>query len=55
MDNEIYMKQCIEIAKQSEDIQEIPVGSLLIQNNIILAKSHNTSINKIGSRIVSWD
>ena len=46
MDNVIYMKQCIEIARQSGDIQEIPVGSLLIQNNIILAKSHNTSINK---------
>ena len=45
MNNELYMKKCLTLAKKSEIKNEIPVGALLTQNNIILAESHNLSVN----------
>jgi len=45
MNNELYIKKCLTLAKKSEIKNEIPVGALLTQNNIILAESHNLSIN----------
>jgi len=45
MNNELYIKKCLALAKKSEMKNEVPVGAILIQNNIILAESHNLSIN----------
>ena len=45
MNNELYIKKCLVLAKKSEMKNEVPVGAILIQNNIILAESHNLSIN----------
>ena len=45
MNNELYIKKCLALAKKSEMKNEIPVGAILTQNNIILAESHNLSIN----------
>jgi len=46
MNNELYMKKCILLAKESEAKEEIPVGALLTQNNIILSESYNLQIRK---------
>jgi tRNA(adenine34) deaminase len=45
MNNELYIKKCLALARKSEMKNEIPVGAILTQNNIILAESHNLSIN----------
>jgi len=45
MNNELYIKKCLALARKSEMKYEIPVGAILTQNNIILAESHNLSIN----------
>ena len=45
MNIELYIKKCLALARKSEMKYEIPVGAILTQNNIILAESHNLSIN----------
>ena len=45
MDNEYYMKKCIELANQAELRREIPVGAILVNENKIISQSHNLSIN----------
>ena len=45
MNNEYYMKKCIELAKQSEMSSEIPVGALLVHDGKIISESHNLSIS----------
>ena len=45
MNNELYIKKCLALARKSEMKNEIPVGAILTQNNIILAESHNLSIS----------
>ena len=45
MNNELYIKKCLALAKKSEVKNEIPIGAVLTQNNIILAESHNLCIN----------
>ena len=45
MNNEYYMKKCIELAKKSEMSSEIPVGALLVHDSKIISESHNLSIS----------
>ena len=45
MNDESYIKKCIELAKKSETLKEIPVGALLIINNEIIFESHNSPIS----------
>tara|TARA_B100000035_G_scaffold143993_1_gene122603 strand:- start:3142 stop:3594 length:453 start_codon:yes stop_codon:yes gene_type:complete len=45
MDNEYYMKKCIELANQAELCREIPVGAILVNEDKIISQSHNLSIN----------
>ena len=45
MNHEFYIKECISLAKYSEEYGEIPVGALLLKNNKIISKAHNTSIS----------
>ena len=45
MNHEFYMKECISLARRSEEYGEIPVGALLLRNNKIISKAHNTSIS----------
>tara|TARA_B100000575_G_C22765394_1_gene455131 strand:+ start:58 stop:510 length:453 start_codon:yes stop_codon:yes gene_type:complete len=44
MNDESYIKKCIELAKKSEIQKEIPVGALLIIDNDIIFESHNSPI-----------
>ena len=45
MNHEFYIKECISLAKKSEEYGEIPVGAILLQENKIISKAHNTSIS----------
>jgi len=45
MNHEFYIKECIALAKISEEYGEIPVGAILLQKNKIISKAHNTSIS----------
>ena len=45
MNHEFYLKECISLAKKSEEYGEIPVGAILLQKNKIISKAHNTSIS----------
>lgn len=44
MDHEFYINRCCILANKSQTSNEIPVGSLIVYNNIIIAESHNLSI-----------
>tara|TARA_B110000008_G_C16875919_1_gene526805 strand:+ start:51 stop:521 length:471 start_codon:yes stop_codon:yes gene_type:complete len=44
--DEKWMKIAIDEAKLAENKGEIPVGSIIVQNNQIIAKSHNSPISK---------
>lgn len=37
-----YMNIAIKEAKKAADLGEIPVGAVIIKDNIVIAKSHNT-------------
>lgn len=39
--NEFFMKIAIEEAKKAYDINEIPVGAVIVKDNKILARTHN--------------
>ena len=45
MNHEFYMKECISLAKMSKEYGEVPVGAMLLKNNKIISKAHNTSIS----------
>ncbi len=38
-----YMELALEEAKKAYDADEIPVGTVIVKNNEIIAKAHNTS------------
>ena len=43
MDNEYYMKKCIELANQAELHREIPVGAILVNENKIISQSFQSN------------
>ena len=45
MNHEYYIKECISLARRAEEYGEVPVGALLLKNNKIISKAHNTSIS----------
>ena len=47
MNHEFYIKECISLARKSEEYGEIPVGALLLKNNkwqILYYKLFNSNI-----------
>ena len=44
MNHEFYIKQCYLLAKEAQKNNEVPVGSLITQNNKIIANSYNSPI-----------
>jgi len=44
MNHEFYIKQCYLLAKEAKKNNEVPVGSLITQNNKIIANSYNSPI-----------
>jgi len=45
MKNEFYMKECISLANKSVLNGEVPIGAIILQNDKIISKAHNTSIH----------
>jgi len=39
--DEYYMKLAIEEAKKAADIDEVPIGAVLVINDEVIAKAHN--------------
>jgi len=39
--NEYYMKAALEEAKKASDKQEVPVGAVVVCNDMIIARGHN--------------
>ena len=40
--DQYYMKQALKEAKKAFDCGEVPVGAVVVENNKIIARSHNT-------------
>ncbi len=40
--DEFYMKRAIELARRAEEIDEVPVGALVVLNGEIIAEAYNT-------------
>ena len=43
-DHRHWMKIALKEAKKSEEKNEVPVGAVIIKNNILIAKGHNSCI-----------
>jgi tRNA(adenine34) deaminase len=41
LSDEYFMKQAMIEAKKAYDIDEIPVGAIVVANNVIIARAHN--------------
>tara|TARA_B100000787_G_scaffold166872_1_gene152731 strand:- start:1917 stop:2366 length:450 start_codon:yes stop_codon:yes gene_type:complete len=44
-EDEIWMNLALEQARKAEEMGEVPVGAILINDGIIIAKSHNQPIS----------
>ena len=40
--DELYMSEAIDLAKQAEAIDEVPVGALIVHNGEVIARAYNT-------------
>lgn len=50
MDNlKYYMSLAIEEAKKAFNKNEVPIGCVIIKDNLIISKAHNLTIHKINS------
>ena len=45
MNDKDYIKECLSLAKQAKVKNEIPIGALIIQDGVVISKSHNLSIS----------
>lgn len=41
MNDETYMLEAIKEAKKAEELQEVPIGAIIVINNEIVARAHN--------------
>ena len=41
-DDEFYMRRAIELARLAEEIDEVPVGALIVRNGEIISEAYNT-------------
>lgn len=40
--DELYIRRCIELAREAEALDEVPVGALIVQGGRIIAEAYNT-------------
>lgn len=40
--DELYMKEAIALAKMAEEIDEVPVGALIVRGGEVIARAYNT-------------
>ena len=41
-EDEMYIKECMALASKAEEIDEVPVGALVVRNGEIIARAYNT-------------
>jgi tRNA(adenine34) deaminase len=39
--DEMYMKEALRLAKMAGEVDEVPIGAVIVHKNLIIAKSHN--------------
>ena len=42
MNDEYYIERCMELARQAEELDEVPVGALIVRDGKIIAEAYNT-------------
>ena len=47
--DEFFMKEAIKEAKKAEDLQEVPIGCIIVLNGQIIARAHNLRETKQNS------
>ena len=40
--DEAYIRECIELAAKAEEIDEVPVGALIVRDGVVIARAYNT-------------
>ena len=40
--DELYMTEALQLAKRAEEIDEVPVGALIVHNGEVIARAYNT-------------
>lgn len=40
--DELYIKEAIELAHQAEEIDEVPVGAIIVKDGEVIARAYNT-------------
>lgn len=46
MDDQYFMKLALSLAQKAESLDEVPVGAVIVKNNIVIASSFNQKITK---------
>ncbi len=44
MDDELYMRRALDLAREAEQAGEVPVGAVLVKDERIIAEAHNQPI-----------
>lgn len=42
MTDEIFMKECLHLAQQAAQADEVPVGAVIVRDGAVIAAAHNT-------------
>ena len=37
-----YIRECMELAAKAEEIDEVPVGAMIVRDGVVLARAYNT-------------
>ena len=40
--DEAYIRECMELAAKAEEIDEVPVGALIVHDGVVIARAYNT-------------
>lgn len=41
-EDEMYIKECMALAAKAEEIDEVPVGALIVRDGVVIARAYNT-------------
>ena len=41
-EDEAYIRECMELAAKAEEIDEVPVGALIVRDGVVIARAYNT-------------
>ncbi|MES2367842.1 MAG: tRNA adenosine(34) deaminase TadA [Pseudomonadota bacterium] len=46
MDDEFYMRKALQLARQAWDVGEVPVGALVVLDDVIVGRGYNAPISR---------